>query len=216
MRRCSSYMFVRDPTIQARYCTPQRSNVTETTMFTTTPTKSVVRAGYGSFINSKRITVNFGGDNRITVFIRPKTMSENISQPVGGTTTIRYSTKKTRRGHPLPFVHIGFLNGGPMLNTAAVNTYWEHETKNNTEFSKFVASSLSLFPGLYGGGGEYLLHFRHGPNKHSSMIPYHVCALTQWKAQNCAMAIMRICPMILVKTFFETRLAVGRLICRTG
>lgn len=44
-----------------------------------------------------------------------------------------------------------------MLNTAAVNTYWKEETKNNVEFSKFVISSLSVFPGSYGGGGVYLL-----------------------------------------------------------
>ena len=50
-----------------------------------------------------------------------------------------------------------------MLNTAAVNTYWKQETKNNAEFSKFVASSLSAFPGSYGGGGVYLLHFSRSP-----------------------------------------------------
>lgn len=58
-----------------------------------------------------------------------------------------------------PFVHIDFLNGGPILNTAAVSTYWKQETKNSAEFSKFVDSSLSLFPGSYGGGGVYLLNF---------------------------------------------------------
>jgi len=57
------------------------------------------------------------------------------------------------------FVHIDFLNGGPILNTAAVNTYWKQETKNRAEFSKFVDSSLSEFPGSYGGGGVYLLNF---------------------------------------------------------
>lgn len=51
-----------------------------------------------------------------------------------------------------------------MLNTAAVNTYWKQETKNNAEFSKFVASSLSAFPGSYGGGGVYLLRFSRSPN----------------------------------------------------
>lgn len=35
----------------------------------------------------------------------------------------------------IPFVHIGFLYGGPMLNTAATRIYWKHETKNNVEFS---------------------------------------------------------------------------------
>ena len=49
-----------------------------------------------------------------------------------------------------------------MLNTAAVNTYWKQETKNNAEFSKFVATSLSVCPGLYGGGGVYLIHFSRG------------------------------------------------------
>jgi len=52
-----------------------------------------------------------------------------------------------------------------MLNTAAVNTYWKEETKNNAEFSKFVVSSLSAFPGSYGGGGVYLLHLSCGFNK---------------------------------------------------
>ena len=66
-----------------------------------------------------------------------------------------------------------------MLNTAAVNTYWKHETENNTEFSKFVASSLSLFPGSYGGGGVYLLYFSLGHSKPYLMTPYHFCALTQ-------------------------------------
>ena len=64
----------------------------------------------------------------------------------------------------LPFDHIDFLNGGPILNTAAVNTYWKQETKNSAEFSKFVDSSLSAFPGSYGGGGVYLLDFSHGSN----------------------------------------------------
>lgn len=60
------------------------------------------------------------------------------------------------------FVHIDSLNGGPILNTAAVNTYWKQETKNNAEFSKLFDSSLSAFPGSYGGGGVYLLKFSHG------------------------------------------------------
>lgn len=98
-----------------------------------------------------------------------------------------------------------------MLNTAAVNTYWKDETKNNTEFSKFVGSSLSLFPGAYGGGAVYLLLLSHDHTT-SSLTPYHVCDLTQLKAQNCVMTVMMICPMMLVKTFFETRLAVGRLV----
>jgi len=51
-----------------------------------------------------------------------------------------------------------------MLNTAAVNTYWKEETRNNAEFSKFVAASLSSFPGSYGGGGVYLLRFSLGSN----------------------------------------------------
>jgi len=67
-------------------------------------------------------------------------------------------------GATLPFVHIDCLNGGPILNTAAVNTYWKHETKNSAEFSKFVDSSLSAFPGSYGGGGVYLLNFSRGSN----------------------------------------------------
>lgn len=54
-----------------------------------------------------------------------------------------------------------------MLNTAAVNTYWKEETKNNAEFSKFVDSSLSAFPGSYGGGGVYLLRLSCGFNKAS-------------------------------------------------
>ena len=53
-----------------------------------------------------------------------------------------------------------------MLNTAAVNTYWKEDTKNNAEFSKFVASSLSVCPGLYGGGGVYLLYLSRDFNKH--------------------------------------------------
>ena len=52
-------------------------------MFITTPDKSVVRAENGSVISSSRITANFGGDNRISVFIRPRMMSENMSQPKG-------------------------------------------------------------------------------------------------------------------------------------
>ena len=66
-----------------------------------------------------------------------------------------------------------------MLNTAAVNTYWKEETKNNAEFSKFVASSLSAYPGSYDGGGLYLLHLSRGFNKHYLMIAHQVCALTQ-------------------------------------
>ena len=66
-----------------------------------------------------------------------------------------------------------------MLNTAAVNTYWKEETKNNAEFSKFVASSLSVYPGSYGGGGEYLTHLSCGFNRHAWMTAHHVCALTQ-------------------------------------
>ena len=98
-----------------------------------------------------------------------------------------------------------------MLNTPAVNTYWKHETKNNAEFSKFLAESLLFSPGSKGGGGVYLPRVSHGSNKRS-LISHHVCALTQSKAQNCTAAVMRTCPMILVKTFFETRLAVGRLV----
>lgn len=66
-----------------------------------------------------------------------------------------------------------------MLNTAAVRTYWKEETKNNAEFSKFVDSSLSAFPGSYGGGGVYLPHFSCCFNKCSLMAAHHVCALTQ-------------------------------------
>ena len=66
-----------------------------------------------------------------------------------------------------------------MLNTAAVNTYWNEETKNNVEFSKFVISSLSAFPGLYGGGGIYLLRLSLGSNDVSLMTAHHACALTQ-------------------------------------
>ena len=51
-----------------------------------------------------------------------------------------------------------------MLNTAAVNTYWKQETKNNAEFSKLVDSSLSAFPGSYGGGGVYLFYFSRCSN----------------------------------------------------
>jgi len=66
-----------------------------------------------------------------------------------------------------------------MLNTAAVNTYWKEETKNNAEFSKFVASSLSAFPGSYDGGALYLFHLSRGFSKYSLMIAHHDCALTQ-------------------------------------
>ena len=72
--------------------------------------------------------------------------------------------KRIVGGVILPFDHIDFLNGGPILNTAAVNTYWKQETKNSAEFSKFVDSSLSAFPGSYGGGGVYLLNFSRGSN----------------------------------------------------
>jgi len=82
-RRCSWYIFVRDPTICARYCTPHRSNMTDKTMFIITPPKSVVRAEYGSTISSSRIRVNFGGNNRITVFRRHSMASEKMSQPGG-------------------------------------------------------------------------------------------------------------------------------------
>ena len=51
-----------------------------------------------------------------------------------------------------------------MLNTAAVNTYWKQETKNNAEFSKFIDSSLSAFPGSNGGGGVYLFRFSRAPD----------------------------------------------------
>ena len=50
-------------------------------MFITTPPNSVVRAEYGSFISSRRIKANLGGNNRIIVFIRPRTASENMSHP---------------------------------------------------------------------------------------------------------------------------------------
>lgn len=66
-----------------------------------------------------------------------------------------------------------------MLNTAAVNTYWKEETKNNVVFSMFVAWSLSVFPGSYGGGGVYLLHLSRGFNKRFLITAHHVCALTQ-------------------------------------
>jgi len=54
-----------------------------------------------------------------------------------------------------------------MLNTAAVNTYWKEETKNSAVFSMFVAWSLSVFPGSYGGGGVYLLYLSRSFNKDS-------------------------------------------------
>jgi len=83
MRRRSWYIFNRDPTIRARYCTPHCSNMTEKITFTTTPAKRVVRAEYGSIISSSRIMANFGGDNKTTVLMRPRMTSENMSQPDG-------------------------------------------------------------------------------------------------------------------------------------
>ena len=50
-----------------------------------------------------------------------------------------------------------FLNGGPMLNTAATRIYWKHDVKNSAEFSKLLASSLlSPRSGVSVGGGKYL------------------------------------------------------------
>lgn len=47
-----------------------------------------------------------------------------------------------------------------MLKTAATRMYWKQDTRNNTEFSKFLDSNL--FPSSAGsgfGGGEYLVYF---------------------------------------------------------
>jgi hypothetical protein len=39
---------------------------------------------------------------------------------------------------------------------------------------------------------------------------------TQKKAQNCAALVITICPMMLARTFLDTRLAVGLLGCIMG
>lgn len=50
-----------------------------------------------------------------------------------------------------------------MLKTAATKMYWKQDTRNRTEFSKFLDSNL--FPSSAGsgfGGGEYLVYrWRH-------------------------------------------------------
>lgn len=68
-------------------------------MFTVIPVKSVVRAEYGSIINSNRIKTNFGGDNRITVFMSPRMPSENMSQPEGTFVICQLTILATVKAH---------------------------------------------------------------------------------------------------------------------
>ena len=49
-----------------------------------------------------------------------------------------------------------------MLKTAATKIYWKHDTRNNAEFSKLVASSLSSLEfGSLATGGAYLCTYNY-------------------------------------------------------
>ncbi len=51
---------------------------------------------------------------------------------------------------------------------------------------------------------------------HASADPYHDCERTQKNAQNCTAEVMTICPTMLARTFFDTKLAVGLFGCIRG
>jgi hypothetical protein len=108
---------------------------------------------------------------------------------------------------------IALLKGGPMLNTATTRIYWKYDIKKSTEFLKFEV--FKPFPGLQSGsnGGLYLKVTRIKKRKQALPFkPYHSCDLTHMKAQNWKELVMSICPIILIRTFFKTKLAVGHLI----
>lgn len=54
------------------------------------------------------------------------------------------------------------------------------------------------------------------PSRPHSVLAYQDCLRTHTKTNNCTAALMIICPMILVKTFFDTKLAVGLFGCNLG
>lgn len=108
----------------------------------------------------------------------------------------------------IPFVHMGFRYGGPILNTAATSIYWKQDTRNSTEFSKFLASNLSPSWSVSVGGGSYLRTVRKERRKPCACT-YHDCDRTQKYAQNWKAPVISTWPMMLHRTFLETRLAVG-------
>jgi hypothetical protein len=100
-----------------------------------------------------------------------------------------------------------------MLNTAATRMYWKHEIKKSAEFSKFGAPKPSEESISNGGGGKYLENVGIEKIAYESLENTHHCSdLTQKNAQNCAPLVISTCPIMLVRTFFDTRLAVGRLV----
>jgi len=106
-----------------------------------------------------------------------------------------------------------------MLKTPATRIYWKQESENSTVFSKLAACSrLSTVP-TSGLAGEYLGN-QWSPSslflqrKHDGT--YQGWPRTQKNAQNWAALVMMIWPMILARTFLDTRLAVGLLGCIMG
>ena len=102
---------------------------------------------------------------------------------------------RTVQGSNVQFCSIPCRKGGPALRITPTKIYWKQETRNRAVFSEFLI--LDLF-GLTRGA------------------MYHGCRRTAVKTSACTMAQTAICPMRGVKTFRDTRLAVGRFLVRKG
>ena len=81
------------------------------------------------------------------------------------------------------------------MRTTPTKMYWKQETRTKAVFSEFVTSVL--------------FGFTRG-------AMYHGCRRTAIKTSLCTMAQMAICPTRGVKTFRDTRLAVGCFLVRKG
>ena len=102
---------------------------------------------------------------------------------------------------------IDWRNGGPTLKTIPDRMYSKQETKNNVVFSEFSIFDLSL--SKWGGMN---LCFKLAMKWWLSVQNTHQgCLRTAWKPTACIRMHIAIWPRRGVRTFLETKFAVGRL-----